>query len=68
MPQFEILIDMNIDVHKFIKNIDWIKGKYDRQIIEGLVLHTFRYKALVTLNKIININFLRDENKFFLKI
>ena len=54
MPKFEILIDMNIDVHKFIKNIDWIKGKYDRQIIEGLVLHTFRYAKHIIWSQMSN--------------
>ena len=43
IPTFDFLIDMNIDVHQFVKDIDWSKENYDRQIVEGLVLHTFRY-------------------------
>ena len=52
MLKFDILIDVNVDVHKFIGDIDWSKGYYDRQIIEGLMLHTFRYKVFEILNKL----------------
>ena len=43
MLKFNNLINMNVDVHKFYGDNDWSKGDYDRQIIEGLILHTFRY-------------------------
>ena len=50
MPKFDILINLNVDVHYFVKNTNWSKSIYDRQIIEGLMLHTFRYRALKALN------------------
>ena len=62
MLKFNNLININVNVHKFYGDNDWSKGDYDRQIIEGLILHTFRYKILKTLNKYI----LQEiKNKYF---
>ena len=54
MLKFDILIDVNVDVHKFIGDIDWSKGYYDRQIIEGLMLHTFRYSKHIIWSQMNN--------------
>ena len=35
-------------------DIDWSKGNYDRQIIEGLMLHTFRYSKHIIWSQMNN--------------
>ena len=45
---------MNVDVHKFYGNNRWSKGIYNRQIIEGLILHTFRYSKHIIWSQMNN--------------
>ena len=52
--KFDILTDLNVDADKFFWDIDWIKGDYDRQIIEGLMLNTFRYSKHIIWSQINN--------------
>ena len=54
MPEIVCEPQLNINMDKFIDGIDWAQQVYDRQMIEGLMLHSFRYSKHVISSKIVN--------------
>ena len=54
MPRLDSLIHMDAQVHKFTENINLNDSNYDRQAIEGLMLHSFRYAKHIYADQIIN--------------
>ena len=59
MPKLSYASNMDINVDKFYKS-DYLEEDYDRQILIGLMLHSFRYSKHIVADQIVNFTLSKE--------
>ena len=59
MPKLGYTSYMNISVDKFYKS-DYLEEDYDRQILIGLMLHSFRYSKHIVADQVVNFTLSKE--------